>query len=145
MLRNMMQMSAMMRGAGLGGAGALGTAPGTFPAPGLPSTMPGAATANPTSPSAATQPGAAGAGANTGATGVGLPNPALLQAFLGGGGLGGGPGGGLGGGFGGLGGLSSFGMPAATPTDTRPPEERFQVQLQVGALFGRVATAVLTF
>jgi len=135
-LRTMMQMSAMMRGAGLGG-GALGAAPGAFPAPGVPSSAAGTAATNPTSPPATTQLGAAGTGANLGA-GAGVPNPALLQALLGGGGfgggLGGGPGGGLGG-FGGLGGLGGgpgpFGAPpAAAPTDSRPPEERFQVQLQ---------------
>ncbi|KAF8435801.1 hypothetical protein L210DRAFT_3484237 [Boletus edulis BED1] len=117
-LRTMMQMSAMMRGAGPGGAG--GAVPGAFPAPGVPSGAAGMGATNPISPSTTTQPGAAGAGANVGA----MPNPALLQALLGAGPFGGaglgGPGGGLG----------SFGAPPAAPVDTRPPEERFQVQLQ---------------
>lgn len=35
-------------------------------------------------------------------------------------------------GGGGLGGFGGFGAPpAAVPADTRPPEERFQVQLEV--------------
>lgn len=129
----MMQMSSMMRGAGLGGGGLGGTGaavPGAFPAPGVPSSAVGTGTTGPTSPSTTTQPGAAGTGANMGVGAAGMPNPALLQALLGGGGFGGGPGG-----FGGLGGLGggmgTFGAPAAAPADTRPPEERFQVQLQV--------------
>ncbi|KAI0352200.1 hypothetical protein OH77DRAFT_1409673 [Trametes cingulata] len=79
----------------------------------------------------------AGAGAGTGGTaGAGaapqLGNPAifeqLLASFAGAGGAGAGapaanP-------FAGLGGLGAFGAPPA-PADTRPPEERFQVQLQV--------------
>ena len=58
-----------------------------------------------------------------------LNNPAMMQemmAALGGGGAGAGAGG-----FGGLGGFGGFGGAAAAPSDTRPPEERFQVQLQV--------------
>jgi ubiquilin len=35
------------------------------------------------------------------------------------------------GGGGGLGGFGGFGAPPAAPADSRPPEERFQVQLQV--------------
>ncbi|KAG6380565.1 hypothetical protein JVT61DRAFT_4928 [Boletus reticuloceps] len=122
-LRTMMQMSAMMRDAGPGGAGFGGAGaavPGAFPLPGVPSGAAGTGATNPTSLSTTTQPGTAGAGANVGA----MPNPALLQALLGAGPFGGaglgGPGGGLG----------SFGAPPAAPADTRPPEERFQVQLQ---------------
>lgn len=138
MLRNMMQMSAMMR-AGPGGAGGAGGAfPGSFPAPGNPSSTPGTGMTNPTLPSATAQPGAIGTGTNpTGVIGGGLPNPALLQALLGAGPFGGGGGGGGlgGGGLGGSGfggGFGPFGAaPAAVPADSRPPEERFQVQLQV--------------
>ena len=130
-----MQMSAMMRGTGFGGSGGMGTGPGAFPAPGVPSSVAGTAgtgTTSPTTPSSTTQPGAAGTGANLSA-GAGLPNPALLQALLGAGPFGGSLGaGGFGGGFGGLGGgMGTFGVPPAAPADTRPPEERFQVQLQV--------------
>ncbi|KAI0652761.1 hypothetical protein C8Q79DRAFT_119741 [Trametes meyenii] len=76
-------------------------------------------------------PGLAGAGA-----GAGMFDPAMMQqmlAALGGGTPGAGAGAGAGanpfGAFGGLGGLGAFGAPPA-PADTRPPEERFQVQLQ---------------
>lgn len=111
----MMQMSAMMRGAGLGSPpGGIGAAT-AFPVPGFPSGTAGTGATNPTLPSTPAQPGAAG-------TGAGLPNPALLQALLGG------PGGGLGGLGGGLG---PFGAPPTVPADTRTPEDRFQVQLQV--------------
>ncbi|KAI9566340.1 ubiquitin-domain-containing protein [Boletus coccyginus] len=145
-LRTMMQMSAMMRGAGLGD-GALGTAPGAFPAPGVPSSVGGTGAVNPTSPSSTTPASVTGTGASAPPY-----NPALLQALMSGGafgglggapgGLGGAPGGfggapggfgGAPGGFGGLGGLGGglFGAPpAAAPADSRPPEERFQVQLQ---------------
>ncbi|TBU25870.1 hypothetical protein BD311DRAFT_668775 [Dichomitus squalens] len=91
--------------------------------------------------------GATGTGAGTGAVPLppsgGLFDPAVMQQMLaafGGGGAGASPFGGLGAGanpFGGagaganpFGGLGAFGAPAA-PADTRPPEERFQVQLQV--------------
>ena len=127
-LRTMMQMSAAMRGAGMG-PGLGGGAP-SFPAPGVPSNTASTGATNPTSPTATTQPGEAGTGA-----GAGLPNPALLQALMGAnpfaGGLGGGFGGGFGGGLGAPGGgFGAFSAPSA-PADTRPPEERFQVQLQV--------------
>ncbi|KAH0825943.1 ubiquitin family-domain-containing protein [Lanmaoa asiatica] len=122
-LRTMIQMSSVMRGAGLGPPGP--GAPGAFPTPGVPSGTAGTGATNPTSPSTTTQPGAAGTGANVGAG----PNPALLQALLGGGGFGGGMGG-----FSGLGalggGMGPFGATPAAPPNTRPPEERFQVQLQ---------------
>jgi ubiquilin len=53
--------------------------------------------------------------------GAAAPNPALFQALLSGGGLGGGLSGSLG----------PFGAPpAAAPADSRPPEERFQLQFQ---------------
>lgn len=138
MLRMMLNMSNVMQGAG--GAGGFG-APSSFPAPGLPSTAqqpqsqtptgttPGTSTAGGTAPQFPFNPlfgmGAPGAGAGTGNT---PPNPfgdpAAMQQMmnlLGGGGLGAGLGGGLGG----------FGGAPAAPADSRPPEERFQVQLQV--------------
>lgn len=132
-------MASMLRGGGGGAGGMLGgMGGGGFPAPGLPG---GAAPTTPASPTSATGtgptsppinpfnmfggstgiPGAGvGASANTGAANAnpfGM-DPALMQQLLGGG---------MGGGLGGLGG---FGAPAA-PADSRPPEERFQVQLQV--------------
>lgn len=132
----MMQMSNLMNGGGAGG-------PGAFPAPGVPGATatqgggapsPGAAPFfNPWVPTSSTSPGgtpAAGTGAAAGAAAGAPPNPfasmfdpAMMQQMMGamgGGGFGGGLGGGLGG----------FGATAA-PADTRPPEERFQVQLQV--------------
>ncbi|KZT63630.1 hypothetical protein DAEQUDRAFT_733596 [Daedalea quercina L-15889] len=83
---------------------------------------------NPTSPGGTSQGTAGGAGAF---------DPALMQQMLaamggGAGGLGGAGGAdpfGLGA-FGGLGGLGAFGGAPAAPADSRPPEERFQVQLQ---------------
>lgn len=139
----MLQMSGAMNGMG-------GAAPGGFPAPGVPGggasnaqSTPGAGTTPvgspppplfnpwfpPPPPSGASNTGAsAGAGATPGA-GAPPPNPfasmfdpAAMQQMLGM--LGGGPGVG-GSGFGG------FGAAPAAPADTRPPEERFQVQLQV--------------
>ncbi|CDO68496.1 hypothetical protein BN946_scf184499.g21 [Trametes cinnabarina] len=138
-LRMMLQMSSMMResGMGPGAAGLGGAGAGGFPAPGLPSTarqqQPGANAQQPagTSPGSQTSPTAApfgtglpplffpfmpppAAGANpagTGGAGV-PPNPFAGMGALGG-----------------LGGLGAFGAPPA-PADTRPPEERFQVQLQ---------------
>lgn len=100
---------------------------------------PSAGGSNPTSQGA--QGAAPGAGA-----GAGLFDPALMQQMLAAMGGGAGPGAvagagaggadpfGLGafGGLGGLGGLGAFGGAQAAPADTRPPEERFQVQLQVG-------------
>ncbi|EPS99332.1 hypothetical protein FOMPIDRAFT_1164025 [Fomitopsis schrenkii] len=98
---------------------------------------PSAGGSNPTSQGA--QGAAPGAGA-----GAGLFDPALMQQMLAAMGGGAGPGAvagagaggadpfGLGafGGLGGLGGLGAFGGAQAAPADTRPPEERFQVQLQ---------------
>jgi ubiquilin len=136
----MLQMSSMLRGGGGGGLG-------SFPAPGMPST---AGNASQTS-------GGAGAGTATGTGAGGSPpampffnpffpppptssgttggdnansnaanpfpmfDPAAMQNMMS---AFGGMGGGLGGGF---------GAPAA-PADSRPPEERFQVQLQVSAI-----------
>ncbi|KAG9117269.1 hypothetical protein FRC07_007399 [Ceratobasidium sp. 392] len=173
-LRNMMQMTAALRQAGidpmgglngmagmsggmggfpppfggLGGAGLGAGARGANPAPSgnlfeqaatgaTTATTPGAgtgttgtgATANPTSPTGSanpTSPGAA-AGGFGGGNPFGMIDPALIQQILGGQG-----------GFGSQGtaaggnpfaALSGFGSPPP-PADTRPVEERFQVQLQ---------------
>jgi ubiquilin len=67
--------------------------------------------------------------------GAAAPNPALFQALLSGGGLGGGLSGSLG----------PFGAPpAAAPADSRPPEERFQLQFQVRPMFAYHHSARLT-
>ncbi|KAI0043800.1 hypothetical protein FA95DRAFT_1562944 [Auriscalpium vulgare] len=146
-LRGMLQMTQMMRQAGInpmamGGAdpfAGLGGAAGGFPAPGNPAGTPGVA---PTPGAAAGAPGAGAVpGAGTGAGAVpnlfgGAPPPgmfggadpsALLQ-LLGGAGAAGGQ---NAGGFNPFFGSSAFGGGApAAPADTRSPEERFQVQLQ---------------
>ena len=114
----------MMGNPGMGGLGG-------FPAPGLPSNAQGQGTAgSTTAPQAGTTaptppfglfnpfgippPATSGTAAAHPPGGGGLfGDPALMQQMLGafgGGGLGGAP---------------------ATPADARPPEERFQVQLQV--------------
>lgn len=80
-------------------------------------------------------PGASGAGAtaaggaagspaspNAAANPFGMVDPNLLQQMFGG--------------FGGGGWPGSRAAPAAAPADSRPPEERFQVQLQVGLFIG---------
>ena len=125
----MLQMSNMMRGGGQQGA---------FPAPGLPSTAanqdagapaaggaPAAAPAQPFFNPWFPPPPASGSNpASPGATGAGAPpfgafDPAMMQQMMGA--------------FGGAGPMGGFGGAAApaAPADTRPPEERFQVQLQV--------------
>jgi ubiquilin len=146
-LRMMLQMSSMMGQSGVGGFPAPGNPSGGFPAPGLP----GNAT-NPSSPASGSPPaqalpsllslfGGAGAGTASGtapdgagaASPFGSFDPALMQQLFsgGGGGLGGGAGIPFGpGGFGGFGGGNAA---PVTPQDPRPPEERFQVQLQVGS------------
>jgi len=154
----MLQMASMFRDPGspfaansFGGAGA-GT--GGFPAPGNPGGT--TATATPGSPPSQTSGSAtgapapfnmfggpapgAGAGAGSGAAGgvpanpFGAVDPALMQQMFGGFGAGNG--------FGGMGAGGFGGASAAptTPADTRSPEERFQVQLQVSlsALYGLV-------
>lgn len=153
-MRNMLQMASILEGGGgLGGMGGAGMGgpfgqlggAGGFPAPGVPNT--GATSPSATQPTDSNTGSAptpfnmftgAGAGAGAGATGAGagLPpfNPALMQQILsGGGGPFGGLGGGLGGGFGG--GLGGLGGTPPAPADARPPEERFQVQLQVRTTF----------
>ena len=142
----MLQMSSMMRegGAGTGAAdgpglfGAMGGTPNVNANP-----NPAAAANPPFNPSlwppfpqpnqgAAATGAGAGAGATGGAggrgtgAGAGLVDPALIQQLLGG--LGSGAGGG---GIPGMGGLVGGFGGAPQPTDTRSPEERFQVQLQV--------------
>ncbi|KAI8980627.1 hypothetical protein BD414DRAFT_492803 [Trametes punicea] len=80
-----------------------------------------------------TTAGGAGAGAGAGAApapglgGAGMFDPAVMQQMLAA--LGGAGGAGAANPFGGMGGLGAFGAPPQ-PADTRPPEERFQVQLQ---------------
>lgn len=130
MLRSMLQMSAALHGTGLGGVpfGAFGGsgsgAQSFFPAPGTPST--GATPAS--TPSTGQQQqqqrqpppfSLFGGTPQSPSPGIGANpflNAALMQQILAGG---------TGGG--------SFGAGAgilSTPADTRPPEERFQVQLQ---------------
>jgi len=114
-LRNMLQMASMMRGTGLDPlAGSFGGP--TFAPPGNPN-APGA-------PNTASTPATPGGGpAASGTTPAPNPfgpnpfgmDPSALSQILGAGGPGFGSG------------ASLFG----TPADTRPPEERFQVQLQV--------------
>ena len=142
-LQGILQMASLMRDVG-GPPGANpfdGARGGGFPAPGIPSTGTTAASNATTATPGAPAPAAgaapvnpwtsffppAGGAAPAGSMGstttpplmnpFGL-NPALLQSMMD-------PGGG--GGFGGAWG----GATAAPPTDARPPEERFQVQLQV--------------
>lgn len=144
-LRTMLQMSQMMQGAGGSpfGGGMGGGGGGGFPAPGNPG---GAPNPNPSSPGAGATPqspgqgmpnlasllGGAGAGAGGAPSpGGGAPpafDPAAMQQMLGMFG-GGGGGGGMGAGANAFGG--GFGGAPAAPADTRAPEERFQVQLQV--------------
>lgn len=150
-LQQVLRMSTMFRDAGLGGGMPLGMSP-SFPAPGSPIPNPSPSAPSATSPSSAAPtstnptgttmppnpfalfggfpvpPSAAGATTgtpNTNATPEFGFDPALMQQILG-----------LGGGFGGpgAGGLGSYGSPGPAssppPSDTRSPEERFQVQLQ---------------
>lgn len=156
----MLRMASAMQG--LGGASPFGGAPfgapqpPAFPAPGTPTTAAGQAAATTTPASAPGSPqanpfalfnpavgagapgavGAGAAGAGTGAQPFGGLDPAMMQQMLG---MGGPFGGGAGaGGLGAYGGFGPFGGAAATPAapaDTRSPEERFQVQLQVCFLF----------
>ncbi|KIM36527.1 hypothetical protein M413DRAFT_449070 [Hebeloma cylindrosporum] len=131
-LQQMLRMASMFQGGGLGGGGFGGGAnpfapPPAFPAPGNPnptSTTPSSPSGQ--TPSSTTTPG-------TGATPGAVPPfplfggagnlPAMQQMF----GMPFGPGAGGLGGFGGFGGAPAV---PATPADSRPPEERFQVQLQ---------------
>ncbi|PPQ81614.1 hypothetical protein CVT25_013589 [Psilocybe cyanescens] len=142
--QQMLRMASMFQGAGGGGGfgSPFGAPPPSFPAPGTPNPNPNATPANPsstpTSPPSTTAPaanpfnlfaglgGAPGAGAGGGAFGDANPfgaNPALMQQMFG-------LGSPYGPGAGGLGGYGGAATTPAAPADTRPPEERFQVQLQ---------------
>ena len=127
----MLQMSSVMNEMGVGPAaggfpgmgGGLG-GPGGFGGAANPTTVPNpTANTNTTGPT----PSTTGTTDTTGTT-PGLPpqnplfDPAMMQQLMGA--FGGPGGGGVGGGL--------FGGPATSaPADTRPPEERFQTQLQV--------------
>jgi len=127
----MLRMASMLRGGGLGGASPFGAPPPAFPAPGTPNAQasspstaqnatPVAGAGSPPAGSPPADPFGLFGGLNPGAA-AGSPgvnpfgyNPALMQQILGlSGGLGASP---------------------PPPADTRPPEERFQVQLQVSLL-----------
>ncbi|KAG1805577.1 uncharacterized protein BJ212DRAFT_1486341 [Suillus subaureus] len=146
-LRSMLQMASAFQGTGAGAGAGAGASPfggafgfpgaggSAFPAPGTPSTAPASSTSsNPSTSPTGSQPApnlfaaffppvppaSAGTGAGAGANPFGMFDPAALaqmQTAFGGGG-------------GGLGGFGGFGAPPAAPADSRPPEERFQVQLQ---------------
>ncbi|EIM83168.1 uncharacterized protein STEHIDRAFT_101265 [Stereum hirsutum FP-91666 SS1] len=158
-LRSMLQMSTMLREAGLGpagmggmGGGMFGGGAGSFPAPGDPNAPPASSTpATGTAGATPTSPGGAGLGGAGGMFGGMDPNALMSLLTLSGGapgvagpgaggagagfnpfmGTGGGWGAPGGGAFGGAGGFGAGGAGSpTTPSDTRPPEERFQVQLQ---------------
>jgi ubiquilin len=134
-MQQMMQMSQALRNMGALSGGSPfgapfgGAAAGGFPAPGNPSTArstdsnttqtptPSTNTTAPAFPNLFAPPAGNTGGAS--ANPMGGMDPALLSMLFGGGF------GGAGGGFGALGG----GAPAA-PADTRPPEVRFETQLQ---------------
>ncbi|KAI5983306.1 hypothetical protein EDC04DRAFT_2915053 [Pisolithus marmoratus] len=126
MLRSMLQMSAALHGTGAGGVpfgafgGGGGGAQSSFPAPGTPSTGATPSSTSPTGQQQRQQPplNLFGGTPQSPSTGIGTNpffSPALMQQML----------------AGGMGGGGSFGAGIPlTPADTRPPEERFQVQLQ---------------
>ena len=144
---------------GAGGYGGFGSPFGasqpTFPAPGTPNTN----SANPTSPTSPTNPTSATT-SPTSAPSAGSPNPflfgapppaaggynpALMQQMLAASHAMG-QGGSAAGGWGGLG-AAGYGLgspPVPVPSDTRPPEERFQVQLQV-SLFNSLPLFLLFY
>lgn len=120
--------------AGSGTGAATGAPPGSPPAGGFPP-FPNFGAMFPPA-----QPGATGAATGTPGAGAGTTNPAtnpypwgmvdpsLMQSLMGGmGGMGGFPP------FGGASAGAGAGASPATPADTRPPEERFQTQLQVSS------------
>ncbi|KAF8065410.1 hypothetical protein FPV67DRAFT_1608591 [Lyophyllum atratum] len=114
-LQQMLQMAAMFNPNG--NPFAAGGGQSSFPAPGTP----GGAPAAPGTPAANPNPFAA-LGAGAGAGGAQNPfgmDPGLMQQWMAGGGMGGG-------------GMGMFGAPGAqaAPADTRPPEVRFEGQLQ---------------
>lgn len=135
-LRSMLQMSSLMHEMGAGPSA------GGFPAMGggFGGAVNQTNSPTPTTNPSPTQSTTESTNAPNTTPGVPPPNPfsdpAMMQQLMGmlsgpagggglGGGLFGGPAGGLGGGLGG----GLFGVPP-TPADTRPPEERFQTQLQ---------------
>ena len=119
MLRSMLQMTSMMRDAGLAPPDMFGGAPGGgFPAPGNPN-----AAGTPSGAGAGSVPGAAASPFGVPPNPFGGGDPAALLRMLGGAGA---PGAAGAGGF-----NPFFGGAPAAPADTRSPEERFQVQLQV--------------
>ena len=143
-LQQMLRMASAFGGPspfGAGGYGGFGSPFGApqpaFPAPGTPNTNP----ASPASPtSATTPPTSAPAGSpplnpflfGAPPSGAGGYNPALMQQMLAAS-HSMGQGASAAGGWGGFG-AAGYGMgtpPVPVPSDTRPPEERFQVQLQV--------------
>ncbi|KAJ7284941.1 hypothetical protein C8J57DRAFT_1119950, partial [Mycena rebaudengoi] len=135
-LRRMFQMASMFNGGGLGGAGA-----NAFPAPGIPGSTPSTGTPAAAAPAPPAFPNLfGGAGAGGAARAPPAFDPALFAQLMGGGAPPA-PAPAAGGGhapnqqmdpamlyqlFGGAGGAGA--TPA--PADPRPPEERFQVQLQ---------------
>ncbi|KAF8802199.1 hypothetical protein BYT27DRAFT_7113133 [Phlegmacium glaucopus] len=141
-LQQMLRMASAFGGSSPFGGSGYGSsfgAPPAFPAPGTPNTN----SANPVNPSSTTAPTTA----STTAPSAGSPplnpfalfgappaaaggfNPALMQQMLAASNAMGG-GAGAAGGWGGFGG-AGYGMGSPpVPSDTRPPEERFQVQLQ---------------
>ncbi len=152
-LQQMMQMASTLRQAGFNPlsnpyGGPMAMPPLPFQAPGMPSATSPPAQQNPSVPGATatgttpntTNPGAAAnQGNNAGSrlpgaaagSPFGMMDPALMQQLLAMGPLGGG---GFGG-FGGFGGSSPSPAASVPPADARPPEERFQVQLQVSCGF----------
>ena len=113
----MLQMASMMRGAGLDPLAApIGGSP--FPSPGNPTPSPTSNTATtPATPGGGPAPSSTTPTQNLFGQSPFGPDPSSLLQLLGAGGPG-------------FGGASPFGS-APPSTDTRPPEERFQVQLQV--------------
>ncbi|KAF9269700.1 hypothetical protein L218DRAFT_976715 [Marasmius fiardii PR-910] len=117
-LRMMFNMSSAMRGGGspFDAFAAAGGGGGAFPAPGVPA---GGGTANTTPQAGSTTPGSTGANTASSSPPNPLFNPALMQQMMNAMGGSSNPWA--------MGGLGGFGSP---PTDSRPPEERFQTQLQ---------------
>ena len=115
----------MMRGAGLDplAAGPLGGSP--FPPPGNPNPSPSSnTTSTPATPGGGPVPSGTTAAQNPFGQNPFGPDPSSLLQLLGAGGPGFGSG------------ASPFGS-ASPSADTRPPEERFQVQLQVRSFIVR--------
>ncbi|KAJ8082806.1 hypothetical protein PM082_008662 [Marasmius tenuissimus] len=131
-LRMMFNMSAAMRGGGSPfDSFASGGGPGAFPAPGIPG---GGATntANANTTTGSTNTSTPGTGVNPASPPPNpFLNPAMMQQMMSAmGGAAGGGGGGGGAAANPWGGLGGFGATPPPPADSRPPEERFQTQLQ---------------